>query len=46
MQEEYAKKDAAFWSDHKYFYDRKYAELSQAMWERLSKYVEYGIEGG
>src|SRR3989344_559771 len=44
MQEEYSRKEQkpGLWSDHKYFYDRKYAELSQAMWEKLGKYVEYG----
>ena len=45
MQEEYTKREQkpGLWSDHKYFYDRKYVELSQAMWEKLSKYVDYGI---
>ena len=45
MKEEYGRKEQkpSLWSDHKYFYDRKYAELSQAMWVKLSKYVEYGM---
>ena len=45
MQEEYNKKEQkpALWSDHKGFYDRKYVELSQAMWEKLSKFVESGL---
>ena len=39
MKEEYGRKEQkpSLWSDHKYFYDRKYAELSQAMWVKLSK---------
>ena len=45
MQEEYTRKEQkpGLWSDHKYFYDRKYAELSQAMWEKLSLYVKNGL---
>ncbi len=47
MQEEYYKKEQkeGLWSDYKNVYDRKYVELSQAMWvrEKLGKYVEYGI---
>ncbi|MBN2331384.1 MAG: hypothetical protein JXC85_06220 [Candidatus Aenigmarchaeota archaeon] len=48
MQEEYNKKiqEKAYWSDHKYFYDRKYVELCQVMWEKLSQYVQFGMEEG
>lgn len=35
----------ARWSDHKFFFDRKYVELTQAMWDKvLSKYVNDGIK--
>jgi hypothetical protein len=33
------------WADHKYYYDRKYVELTQAMWEKyLEKYVRGEID--
>ena len=34
------------WSDHKFFYDRKYVELTQAMWPELEKVIngEINIE--
>lgn len=34
------------WSDHKFFYDRKYVELTQAMWPELEKFIngEINIE--
>jgi hypothetical protein len=48
LQCEYTKKgegeQPALWSDHKSFYERKYVELAQAMWERLSNYVMGNLE--
>lgn len=48
LQQEYTKKGEeerpARWSDHKDFYDRKYVELTQVMWEKLAKYVTGEVE--
>ena len=49
MQNEYtAKKEgekSGLWADHKAFYDRKYVELTKAMWDKyLINYVRGEID--
>ncbi len=49
LQFEYTQKGESekpvIWADHKFFYDRKYVELTKAMWEKyLEKYVRGELE--
>ena len=32
------------WSDHKFYYDRKYVEIVQSMWDRLATYITGEVE--
>ncbi len=45
---EYTKKGdeekPGLWSDHKGMYDRKYVELVQGLWEKLTTYIVSGAE--